>query len=123
MMYDQPNIIYYNDIRPAGQRQFAVVRPRRLPAAPERQELGQRFVYDPRVDAAVGRVPDAPGGAVVVADHSVLAHDEPVRRLFLDPVLPVVFAVHHVTALPGFRRLSRGRRSGSGRGGGGGGDR
>jgi len=56
----------------------------------------------------------------VVADHSVLAHDEPVRRLFLDPVLPVVFSVHHVTALPGFHRLRRARGCGGcGRRGGG----
>lgn len=95
---------------PTGPWQFAVVRARcSLP--PERQKLGQCFVYDPRVDAAVGRIPYAPGGAVVVTDHSVLAHDEPVRRLFLDPVLPVVFSVHHITTLPSFHSLSRGRGS------------
>jgi len=101
---------------PTGPWQFAVVRARcSLP--PEGQKLGQCFVYNPRVDAAVGRVPYAPGGAVVVTDHSVLAYDEPVRRLFLNPVFPVVFSVHHITALPSFHSLSRGRGSDGGCGG------
>lgn len=87
----------------------AVSHVRRLPAALEVQKLGQRLVDDSRVDAAVGRVPDAPGGAVVVADHAVLSDDEPVRCLLLDPVLAVMFAVHHVTAFPGLRVIGRGR--------------
>lgn len=81
-----------------------------LPTALQSQKLGQCFVDDSWVDAAVGRVPHAPGGAVVMADHAVLADDESVGRLFLHPVLPVMFAVQHVAALP---RL----RSDGGRGG------
>lgn len=62
----------------------------------------------------------------MVADHPVLADDEPVRRLFLHPVLAIVFAVHHVAALPGLRRRRRGATGGGGatgrgRDGGGGG--
>lgn len=86
-----------------------------LPTALEGQKLGQCFVDDSRVDAAVGRVPHAPGGAVVVADHTVLADDEPVGCFFLDPVLPVVFSVHHVTALSRLRGRG-GRSHGSRRG-------